>query len=503
MEAEPLLVYSVKESHNDPDMLERESTATSNRLKVVGRSLGAVLCVTLVALGVSHIKYSNKHTSLSSSSLNTPAATKVENSEVITGWYFYKSAYIVANGSMSTAYDFLEKHSGGYNCEEVNLGCDGYKLTCNYGIDIDSQLHYVEMPKVFSHAVDGDDLGADGWNAIQQDNLKNIENEFSSRVHNKVEVIVADLPKKIKELQEGGFNGLKRIEKYNEEVGVAHYLINVVGQVWDFVGHLELTNAKEQGFSEWEDEECAIAHTIGANLSRVEEYLIDRNAANFSYWAGQQVAVSDLHSAEIETLVDHLVANTGASVQRVENEYCRVVKISYVNDEEMLNGGNVGSIVELKLVQNYNFQQLMAPDTSHPEGLYIVDYENYVDRVHERYLSRPADGDYHDRWRGWDHFLDQHIGIKFAEDEGCEAKAQVVNQMLLDDKIPVGKRSVETDGDHYYAGYPRMSMTVEYNTDDCHFGDGNTNICACLHSNSDVLFLEKYDYSCLSNDDEF
>ena len=58
---------------------------------------------------------------------------------------------------------------------------------------MDKQLHYVEMPKVFSHAVDGDELGADGWNQIQKNNLAGLaQNLFSTQVHNKIELVVGD-----------------------------------------------------------------------------------------------------------------------------------------------------------------------------------------------------------------------------------------------------------------------------------------------------------------------
>ena len=117
-------------------------------------------------------------------------------------------------------------------------------------------------------------------------------------------------------------------------------------------------------------------------------------------------------------------------------------------------------------------------------------------------MSRPNDGKAADRWRGWDHFLDQHIGIKYAMDAGCEAEAQVVNKMLLDNHVPVGKRSVAEDGDHYYVGYKQIPMTMEFNTE-CHTGEGMTNICACVHANSDLLAMEKYDYSCLDTDDVY
>jgi hypothetical protein len=42
----------------------------------------------------------------------------------------------------------------------VDLGCEGYKLTCDYGM---KQIHYVVAPTLPSEAVDHDQLGVDGW----------------------------------------------------------------------------------------------------------------------------------------------------------------------------------------------------------------------------------------------------------------------------------------------------------------------------------------------------
>ena len=97
--------------------------------------------------------------------------------------------------------------------------------------------------------------------------------------------------------------------------------------------------------------------------------------------------------------------------------------MTYNNVEETGTGGEYAR-VELKFVQNNNYQQLAGASDKHPNGLFLSDYENYVGRVHERYLSRPADGTEDGRWRGWDHFLDQHIGIKYAPSDGCENQAQ-------------------------------------------------------------------------------
>jgi hypothetical protein len=127
--------------------------------------------------------------------------------------------------------------------------------------------------------------------------------------------------------------------------------------------------------------------------------------------------------------------------------------------------------------------------------------------VHERFLSLPADGEDAHRWRGWDHYLDQHIGIKYSGDSAvsstdteeaasmqdlCLVQADKLNSHFLDQKTWVGKRFIETDGDHYYTGYASSSMALEFNTE-CHYGsEGATDICTCIPQNSDTLAIETY-----------
>ena len=425
------------------------------------------------------------------------------------GWYFYKAAFIAAKGDYKEAWKFIENFSGGYSCEAVNLGCNGYKLTCDYGnadTVSDKQLHYVYTPEIFSHAVDQDNLGADGWAGVMKKSLMSIEEEFSTQMHNKVELVVGDMKKKIEQLEGAGYKGLKRYEmnkpgeraKYGDAV-VAHFMVNIVGQVWDFAGLLgSEAVAAELGFSPWEPNECAMAHSIGSDVAKLSHIMNEADTPLETFWTGQQVAVSEMEDADVKMMISHYRDNTGANIESLENEFCRVVKITYDNSEARLKGGANGNTVELKLVQSFEYQGLTGPSDDYQ----LQDYQNYVDRVHERYLSRPNDGKAADRWRGWDHFLDQHIGIKYAMDAGCEAEAQVVNKMLLDNHVPVGKRSVAEDGDHYYAGYKQIPMTMEFNTE-CHTGEGMTNICACVHANSDLLAMEKYDYSCLDTDDVY
>jgi hypothetical protein len=164
----------------------------------------------------------------------------------------------------------------------------------------------------------------------------------------------------------------------------------------------------------------------------------------------------------------------------------------------------------------------------------VKDYEDYIYKVHEKYLTS-QDGDISHRWRGWDHWLDQHIGIMYAgptlikemesvDDDGsssesessgddssseshddaewsanlhttCIKMAQEVNEALLDEHLLVGKRFLIMDGDHYYAGLQGSSMAIEFNTE-CHYGqDGATDICTCDSMNSDLWALDHYDSS--------
>jgi len=58
--------------------------------------------------------------------------------------------------------------------------------------------------------------------------------------------------------------------------------------------------------------------------------------------------------------------------------------------------------------------------------------------------------------------------------------------------LQVGKRFIQSDGDHYYTGYPGSSMTFEYNTE-CHYGAVSLPFLnppsPTVHLNSLALFL--------------
>lgn len=212
-----------------------------------------------------------------------------------------------------------------------------------------------------------------------------------------------------------------------------------------------------------------------------------------------------LSDPSLNTYTDGLTNLTGAVKTEFNNEHCEVSSFTWRNYWEQKNGGATGQNIDLKLVYNKIFQAYASklPSGATPT---VSDYQQYIGKVHERFLSRPADGDTAHKWRGWDHWLDQHIGIMYAGSslitgdddqykEEMQAKCVVedaaLNAEFLNDRTFVGKRFIQDDGDHYYTGYASSSMALEFNTE-CHYGaKGTTDICMCNPQNSDYLALEE------------
>lgn len=255
------------------------------------------------------------------------------------------------------------------------------------------------------------------------------------------------------------------------------------------------------------------------------------------------MAVSSVDSAGVASALGHLTGVTGATVATSRSDACDVVEASWLNQWEHAFGGSQGEHVYMKYVHNRAHQTIgpspvatsatasaasaASPTATTSDGktlvttlvttaaslasssatLTVADYEAYVGRVHARYLATPLDQDSSKRWRSWDHWLDQHVGVKYvgASRSGsvagsaltadglqatCLAMAGEVNDALLKSKAWVSKRTIQHDGDHYYTGYPDSAMAVEYNTE-CHYGqEGATDICTCVPENSDNWAME-------------
>ena len=422
-------------------------------------------------------------------------------------------AYAAANGTEQQVLDFMALHSGGSECAAVNLGCNGYKLTCSYGSgNLDKQLHYVVAPRLKSEAVDDDNLGVDGWIRTIMDSFGDMDT-YSPFMHDKLQLWVSDVDAKAKQLEHAGYKVMRRSShaldsSINANTVVGHAMVPIQGKVWDFVGLLPSDDeALRLGFTAWVAEECPLAHEVNIDLQTLTRH---ENMTNAS-WIAVSTSTSDIEGDGLSKVLGQFKDMTGAMVDVTKGKYCDVVSVHYYNLWEQYEGGSQGQQVYMKWVVNHAYQETKS-------GHSVAQYEDYLAKVHERYLQRPADKDESSRWRGWDHWLDQHVGLKYAgtshasllksppmsytDDEitaydvtlqaTCLTMATEMNEFLLDEKIWVGKRSLLTDGDHYYTAQAGNTLAVEFNTE-CHYGqEGTTDICTCVAENSDNYALEMY-----------
>lgn len=419
------------------------------------------------------------------------------------GWYIYKVAYPGRNGTTEDLLTFMTDFSGGTDCETVNLGCDGYKITCTF---VNQQLHYVVAPTLTSEAVDGDGMGVDGWIDVAMETFGDMS-AFTAGMHDKLQLWTSSVRNKAFDLEKGGYKTMKRLSTTEAGVDVAHVMVAVGGKIWDFVGEArDLETLKKEGWTAWLDEECPKAHQVDdVNLQTL--LALPKDDADTMWIAvtvGQGVSTSDPSLSDFKA---SLVDMTGAIKTEYKANACEVTSFNYFNYEEQENGGGLeGENVFLKLVYNPS-AQVFAKKLPSGEDATVKLYSDYVGRVHEKFLSRPADKDDAHRWRGWDHFLDQHVGIKYTgksalqddasalatkEQDLCLVQAGKMNAKFLDEHTLVGKRFIQSDGDHYYTGYTSSSMALEFNTE-CHYGAaGTTDICTCDPQNSDTLAIDKF-----------
>lgn len=413
------------------------------------------------------------------------------------GWYIYKTALVTKNGTVDEVFDFMFHHTGGWGCDKVNLGCSGYKISCSYGdnpysSDVwDRQIHYVHAPKLFSKAMDKDDLGVDGWQDLTVASMADFANHFSAFMHNKVQMYTIDLDTKVQVLEKDGYSVMKRLSYWSDGVTLlGHASVQVSGKVWEFVGYAP-DNTSDWRF--WGEEECPLAHKIDQNITRLQEQLdsavlnpTKSLRGNSSFWISVQVASSIQNSRQ--SMVGDLLDLTGAIVERNEAEHCSVITVSYKNSNTE-DAIAMGDQISLKFVENTKHQGVTVGGKYYSLEM----YENYINKVHGRYLQEPHGNLKRDRWRNWDHWLDQHVGVKYYETEGCYDKSKAVTSRLLENDNAVGKRAIDGDGDHYYTGYDGSSMCIEYNTEQCHYGIGETDTCTCNRYNSNEL---EYAASC-------
>lgn len=422
------------------------------------------------------------------------------------GWYFYKTAMVTKNGTSSEALRFMRNFTGGYDCVKTPLGCDGYKVTCEYGTNLDDadnwdrQIHYVHAPRLFSKALDNDNMGVDGWQDVTESSMEDMDKQFSAFLHNKLQMYISAPEERAQLLEGAGYKVMRRLSYWRDtETLLAHVSTQMSGKVWEFVG---LAPSDTTLYQFWSDDECPAAHKIDGDVETMEKYLAKINQdteydiTNTSFWISTQIAASVQNSEERSVMMQDLQDLTSPQIVYDNSDSCSVTTVSYKNTDENTMS-TVGDQVTLKFVENAKFQEITVDGVSYSLKM----YEDYIRQVHVKYLKNRQTNLRRDAWRNWDHWLDQHVGIKWKEDDGCYDHSKAVTSRMLDNDTPVGKRAINGDGDHYYVGYEGTSMSLEYNTEQCHYGVGETDTCTCNHYNSNELGVGmSSDSICLHDD---
>ena len=124
----------------------------------------------------------------------------------------------------------------------------------------------------------------------------------------------------------------------------------------------------------------------------------------------------------------------------------------------------------------------------------LADYDAYVEAVHAQYAR--------DDWFGWDHWLDQHVGLKYTETGNpCWDTSSTARSVMEGTGMPVAERrdfEETTDGfegntTHYYTGY-KGTLAWEFNLQ-CS-DTSAPNVCTCDPDNNNKLYHAESGVSC-------
>ena len=132
----------------------------------------------------------------------------------------------------------------------------------------------------------------------------------------------------------------------------------------------------------------------------------------------------------------------------------------------------------------------------------LADYDAYVEAVHEQYNGPDARAD----WFGWDHFMDQHVGLRYAPSGAPCARAEAgARDSLRLSAVPVAERrqagaeasaGLAVNATHFYTG-PKGSLAWELNLE-CSSDAAAPGVCTCDADNNDAFYLEQTGSTCAS-----
>lgn len=416
-------------------------------------------------------------------------------------YFVYKHTIPISNGTASTISTALSTYISPV-LSTVNLGCTTYKvvgtlaapsLTLPSGstVNLGGEIHFVDT-QVFDVA----GASVESWVSVMEGLGMDSFNAF---MHNKAQLYVPDLSPALAKLHTDGVDMVLRLSSSEGTDDVAHVGIQLAGRMYELVGPASSITSGDYSsttadlislFSAWSDDECPEAHELSQhNLTALSTYYKaayktlgaqDWETSTGLYTpmlVGMTAASSALSGVSSVLSALETVAGASTSTASLYSGACEVATITFDSSDMFQPFA--------KYVANTGATQGAGAFT-------VAQWEADVADSHVTYTLDAADDD-GNSMSGWDHYLDQHIGLMryfyTADSDACYLEnAEVLAQVQ---GLPVGGRSDTGDSaaaanaTHYYTGYPGL-ITWEYNVYNCAASSTTTydELCGCSEENS-------------------
>lgn len=433
---------------------------------------------------------------VSSSSFNRVAAEEATvTTTTETLFELYKATLAVATGSSAGVLEFVNSTITHVD-PNFDLGCGGVKVNA-YLLPYGPQLHWVE-----SDILSNDDKPIERWQPYFE-RLNGDMSKFNAFMHNKISLFTTDLTKPLAQLERAGIKTLRRrgtrytgLASPTGEVG--HLVFQIAGRAYELVGPVTADfHVTAKSWDEWTVDECPAAHRLNDDLdeyvSKYKDFVAVAKDVDVMYaWAqdrgyyppmlaGISLALSPDDTVAIDDLFSDLDSLAEMDSYVESDAYgCTVYRL------------NLTVVYDWKAPLRYVVNERSLDDLLGNETWTVAEYNGYIANTHRRQKS--------DDWSGWDHWLDQHLGLKYVGDDAYGMAAALNGKLSAENRV-VGQRTTDDFNSqyavHWYTGYPGPS-TWEYwveGVEDYSVND-LADICACVPSNNDRLFFDSEGANC-------
>lgn len=426
----------------------------------------------------------------------------------------YKHALSVKNGTAKGIRDFVNATITHLD-PNFDLGCDGVKVNA-YLMPYGPQLHWVD-----ASLLSNDEQPVELWQD-QFELLNGNMSTWNAFMHNKVQMFVSDMASMLQNLQKSNYSVpimYRRSTNYTGHASakgeLAHVLFPIAGRIYELTAPVtQSISTIAATWDEWSEDECPASHRLDTDLDQYvttyEQYVQEAEmlmpmmkswANERGYYPPMLTAISVATEAGDDTgidsrLVDDLtnLASIGARVEH-SSDTCHVVRLSTVTSH--------GYKAPVRYVTNVPANRALETAAEAPEAaattmrMTVAGYNSYIQETHLKVAGS------YEHWGGWDHWMDQHIGLKYVGEEPCTQVDHLNGNLSLTD-VAVGQRTTADYGSmkavHWYTGYAG-SLTWEYWVIGCDYGTLNhgSDVCACIASNNDRMFMLENGYNCTQN----